>query len=276
MTNDRDLTSYWLVKGALERFSSSVLRPSSFVIQEQRAGSELVGWRYRGPFDELEMQTSVEHRVVPWDEVSEGEGTGVVHIAPGAGKEDFALGQTHGLAVLAPLDDAGVYVAGYGWLSGRNASTVAEDVAAELDRKGLLFSRELYTHRYPVCWRCGTELVFRLTDEWLIGMDELRDQMMQATYEATWIPSFGLDRELDWLRNMDDWMISKKRYWGLALPFYPCTACGHVTVVGSQEELRERAVAGWEEFEGHSPHRPWVDAVMIACAQCGAPCPSKK
>ena len=207
---------------------------------------------------------------MPWDEVSEDEGTGVVHIAPGAGKEDFALGQEHGLAVLAPLDDAGVYVAGYGWLTGRNAGTVAEDVAADLDRKGLLFNRELYTHRYPVCWRCGTELVFRLTDEWLIGMDELRHQMMQATHEATWIPSFGLDRELDWLRNMDDWMISKKRYWGLALPFYPCTACGHVTVVGSKEELRERAVAGWEEFEGHSPHRPWVDAVKVACEQCGA------
>jgi len=79
-------------------------------VLEERAGSDLVGWRYRGPFDELEMQANVEHRVVPWDEVSEDEGTGVVHIAPGAGKEDFALGQAHGLAVLAPLDDAGVYV----------------------------------------------------------------------------------------------------------------------------------------------------------------------
>ena len=147
---------------------------------------------------------------------------------------------------------------------------MAEDVAAELERKGLLFDREQYTHRYPVCWRCGTELVFRLTDEWSISMDELRHQMMDAAREATWIPSFGLDRELDWLRNMDDWMISKKRYWGLALPIYPCAACGHVTVVGSQDELRERAVAGWEEFEGHSPHRPWVDEVEIACAQCGA------
>jgi isoleucyl-tRNA synthetase len=154
-------------------------------------------------------------------------------------------------------------------MTGRSAGAVAEDVATDLERKGLLFNRELYTHRYPVCWRCGTELVFRQTDEWLISMDELRHQMMQATHEATWIPSFGLDRELDWLRNMDDWMISKKRYWGLALPFYRCSACGHVTVVGSKEELRQRAVAGWEAFEGHSPHRPWVDAVQVACEQCG-------
>ncbi len=80
-----------------------------------------------------------------------------------------------------------------------------------------------------------------------------------------WIPAFGLDRELDWLRNMDDWMISKKRYWGLALPIYDCKACGNFEVIGSEDELQERAVEGWDEFEGHSPHRPWVDAVKIAC-----------
>jgi isoleucyl-tRNA synthetase len=270
-TKDDDVTSYWVVKGALERLvSSSVLRPSSFVVAEERPGSQLVGWRYAGPFDELAAQSGVAHSVVPWGEVSEVEGTGVVHIAPGAGKEDFALGREHGLAVLAPLDDSGVYVAGYGWLTGHKAGAVAEDVAADLERKGLLFDRQMYTHRYPVCWRCGTELLFRLVDEWLISMDELRHHMMDAARTTTWIPSFGLERELDWLRNMDDWMISKKRYWGLALPIYPCVECGHVTVVGSREELGERAVAGWEEFDGHSPHRPWIDAVKVACEQCGA------
>ena len=237
---------------------------------EHRRGAELVGWRYAGPFDELEAQAGVAHRVVAWGEVSADEGTGVVHVAPGAGKEDFALGQELGLAVLAPLNDDGVYVAGYGWLAGRRASDVPEDVAADLERRGLLFAREQYTHRYPVCWRCGTELVFRLVDEWLIGMDALRGPMMDAAREARWLPAFGLERELDWLRNMGDWMISKKRYWGLALPIYPCEACGHVTVVGSKEELRERAVSGWEAFAGHSPHRPWVDEVLIACEGCGA------
>jgi isoleucyl-tRNA synthetase len=265
-----DRESFWLVKGALENLKSKI-QNLKFEIVEERPGSDLVGWRYRGPFDELAAQSGVAHRVVPWTEVSEDEGTGVVHIAPGAGKEDFALGQEQGLAVLAPLDDDGVYVAGYDWLTGRKAGEVAEDVAADLERKGLLFERELYTHRYPVCWRCGSELVFRLADEWLISMDELRHQMMRAAHEATWIPAFGLERELDWLRNMDDWMISKKRYWGLALPFYPCATCGHVTVVGSKEELRQRAVEGWEQFEGHSPHRPWVDAVAVACERCGAP-----
>jgi isoleucyl-tRNA synthetase len=273
-TNDQrpptSVRSFWLAKGQFANLQSAIYN-LQFEVVEERPGSDLVGWRYRGPFDELAAQSGVAHRVVGWDEVSEGEGTGVVHIAPGAGKEDFALGQEQGLAVLAPLDDDGVYMPGYDWLTGRKAGEVAEDVAADLERKGLLFDRELYTHRYPVCWRCGSELVFRLAEEWLISMDELRHQMMRAAHEATWIPAFGLERELDWLRNMDDWMISKKRYWGLALPFYPCAACGHVTVVGSKEELRERAVEGWEQFEGQSPHRPWVDQVKIACERCGAP-----
>ena len=94
---------------------------------------------------------------------------------------------------------------------------------------------------------------------------------MEIVDQIRWIPGFGYDRELDWLLNMHDWMISKKRYYGLALPIYDCEACGTFTVVGGREELRERAVEGWAQFEGHTPHRPFVDAVKIACPGCGAP-----
>ena len=87
-------------------------------------------------------------------------------------------------------------------------------------------------------------------------MRELRGRMMRFVPEIRWIPGFGLDREMDWLRNMEDWMISKKRYWGLALPIYHCAACDSFEVIGSETELRERAVEGWDEFEGHTPHRP--------------------
>ena len=94
---------------------------------------------------------------------------------------------------------------------------------------------------------------------------------MDVVDQIRWIPDFGYERELDWLRNMHDWMISKKRYWGLALPIYDCAACGTVEVIGGRDELHERAVEGWEAFEGHTPHRPYVDAVKIACPGCGAP-----
>ena len=99
----------------------------------------------------------------------------------------------------------------------------------------------------------------------------LRYQIMDVVDRIRWIPDFGYDRELDWLRNMHDWMISKKRYWGLALPIYDCAACGTVEVIGGRDELHDRAVEGWDAFEGHTPHRPWVDEVRIACPTCGAP-----
>jgi isoleucyl-tRNA synthetase len=247
-------------------------------IKGEVAGRGLVRLTYRGPFDELPAQQGIVHRVIEWDEVSEAEGTGVVHIAPGCGQEDFALSKQFDLPVIAPIDQFGNYIEGFGPLDGRFAGDVADDVFASLREKGLLYRVQDYTHRYPVCWRCGSELVFRLVDEWFINMDgrhpqtgqPLREQMMDVTRKIRWIPDFGLERELDWLRNMSDWMISKKRYYGLALPIYPCE-CGHVDVIGGRDELRERAVEGWEAFDGHSPHRPWVDAVKIRCSDCERP-----
>ena len=247
-------------------------------VVESAKGYQLLGWRYRGPFDELEAQAEArnEHRVIEWGDVGDEEGTGIVHIAPGAGSEDFQLGQENGLPVIAPLDDAGVYVDGFGMLSGKSVDEVNPIIFDLLKESGVYYKLEDYTHRYPVCWRCSSELVFRLVDEWFISMDELRHTMMDATRTIEWIPSFGEALELDWLRNMQDWMISKKRYYGLALPIYECDGCGDFDVVGSKEELKERAVEGWADFEGNSPHRPWIDAVKIRCSKCDAVTPRIK
>jgi len=240
-----------------------------YEVLEELYGAHMKGWTYDGPFDELPAQDGVGHRVILWDEVSETEGTGIVHIAPGCGKEDLELGKEYDLPAIAPLDEFGTFVEGFGWFAGLNVDDSAQPVFEDLRKKGLLYRVDDYTHRYPVCWRCQSELVFRLVDEWFISMDELRHQIMDVVRQIRWIPEFGMDRELDWLRNMEDWMISKKRYWGLALPIYECT-CGHFDVIGSEVELKERAVEGWEEFEGHSPHRPWIDAVKIRCPECGS------
>ncbi len=239
-------------------------------VVETLPGRALVGLRYTGPFDDLPAQRGIEHRVIPWEEVSAAEGTGLVHIAPGCGAEDFALSKVHDLPVIAPLDENGVFLEAFDWLTGLSTAQAAEPIIEDLRQKSLLYKVEPYAHRYPVCWRCGTELVFRLVDEWFIAMGPIRHEIMEVTKKIRWIPDFGLERELDWLRNMHDWLISKKRYWGLALPIYECSACSHVEVLGSQEELHERAVEGWAEFAGHSPHRPWVDAVKIRCSKCNA------
>ena len=239
-------------------------------VVETLKGSDMVGWSYRGPFDELPAEQDVVHTVIPWKEVSATEGTGIVHIAPGCGREDFGLAKGFNLAVVAPVDEFGIYVDGFDWLTGQSAADAGQQIAENLVQKGLLYRPQNYKHRYPTCWRCKTELIFRLVDEWFISMEQLRYEIMEVVHQITWIPAFGLDRELDWLRNMDDWMISKKRYWGLALPIYDCPRCGTFEIIGSEQELKERAVAGWQEFEGHSPHRPWVDAVKIQCKNCGA------
>jgi isoleucyl-tRNA synthetase len=248
------------------------LKPGFEVIGEA-AGADLVGLTYRGPFDELPVAQGVEHRVIAWTDVSDEEGTGIVHIAPGCGKEDFALSKEFALAVIAPVDDEGVYIDGFGALTGSFVSDDAtrDAIFTQLRDKHFMYRTQQYPHRYPHCWRCGTELIFRLVDEWFISMDELRHQIADVTRQIHWIPDFGLARELDWLKNMDDWMISKKRYYGLALPIYDCEACGAFEVIGSEMELQARAVEGWDVFEGHSPHKPFVDAVKIACAKCEAP-----
>jgi len=241
-----------------------------YEIVEEVSGQSLVGLTYTGPFDMLDgAAEAVEaHRVVAWDQVTETEGTGIVHIAPGCGSEDYHLGKELGLPQIAPLYEDGTFRPEFGFLAGKRFDQVAEEIVADLKRRGLLFAKEQYVHRYPHCWRCKDELVYRLVDEWFINM-KWRDEIMESARQSRWIPEWGLERELDWLRNMGDWMISKKRYWGLALPIWECHRCRHFEVIGSREELRARAVKGWAEFEGHTPHRPWIDAVKIRCPQCG-------
>ncbi|MFW6111156.1 MAG: class I tRNA ligase family protein [Thermoproteota archaeon] len=278
---------FYLAKAALNR----IFGDREYIVLQELKGEEMLNWTYNGPFDELsaeqEQGAAEAHHIIPWEEVSEEEGTGIVHIAPGCGKEDLELGQKYDLPAVAPLDEFGVFIDGFEWLTGTHVYQSYKPIIDNLKEKELLFKSEDYTHRYPVCWRCGSELVFRLVDEWFISMgdkldkpleqvteeerrENLRYQIMEVAKEARWIPDYGLQQELDWLRNMDDWMISKKRYWGLALPIWECTQCGNFEVIGSKEELESRAVEGWEEFEGHTPHRPWIDKVKIRCPQCGA------
>jgi isoleucyl-tRNA synthetase len=236
--------------------------------EEMLSGEALVGWPYQGPFDHLPPAAGVEHRVIPWDEVSLEEGTGIVHIAPGAGQEDFELGREHVLPVLSPVDEAGRFYEDYGWLHGSSTVEAADQIAGDLRDRGLLVGAGLYEHRYPHCWRCDTPLIWRVADDWFIGVDEIRQPLLDANATVEWTPPQYGKRMDDWLRNMGDWNISRRRFYGLPLPFYPCS-CGQLNVIGSKAELEERAVEGGEQLE--ELHRPWVDRVLIGCESCGEP-----
>ncbi len=270
---EKDGKFYYIAKNRVEY----VIGKDAKIVEIVK-GDKLIGLEFEGPFDELPAQKGIVHKVVEWDEVTDSDGTGIVHMAPGCGKEDHMVGKRYGLTTVAPIDQFGYYVDGFDWLTGKNVREVDENIITEhLRKQGKIFKIEKYTHRYPICWRHGTDLVFNLVDEWFISMGKkddpdkkgVRYQIMDVIKDIEWIPSFGYERELDWLKNMEDWMISKKRYWGLALPIFVCEKCNEFEVIGGYEELKERAIEGWDKFNGHTPHRPYIDNVKIQCKKCG-------
>lgn len=301
--------NYWVAKEAKDRIFAGVK------VKEIKTtkGAKLVGLRYKGAFDHLPGAVEAArndkfHTVVATDDlilpINTEEGTGMVHIATSSGAEDFRLGKKLDLPVIKVIKDDASYLDNMDFLSGENAKKHPElilDYLNKLEAEGkhFFYKVEKYTHRYPACWRCKTELVWKITDEWYISMDKpakpikkqsseddwskdespksevdtrtLRQRMKAVAEKITWIPEFGLDREMDWLTNMHDWLISKKnRYWGLALPIWECNKCGTFEVIGSRDELKERAVEGWKEFEGKTPHKPQIDGIKIKCKSCGA------
>ena len=250
-----------MLKEAAEKFG--------FTEMEDVDITEYIDLEYETLLD-VPAQKGVEHKVVEWDLVEATSGSGIVHIAPGCGAEDFELGEEVGAAKLAPIDTAGVFIDGYGQLTGKNAHDVADEVIEMLKEVDALFKVEQYTHSYPHCWRCKTKVLFRLEDNWFLKVSAIRNELKDAAAKANWIPEHMLKRMYDWLDNMGDWMISRKRFYGLSLPFYKCEKCGHVHVVGSKEELKERAVDPKKVDELPSLHRPWIDEIDIKCPKCDA------
>ncbi|MGL6073895.1 MAG: class I tRNA ligase family protein [Fimbriiglobus sp.] len=290
---------------SLEQMFKSKAGKDGFEIVGEVKGEEMLGWAYHGPFDDLPAQQSAfgypeevakiveqngwcpkitaaaAHRVVSGgDDVSESEGTGIVHTAPGCGGIDFTWGKEHGLPPVAPLEENGAFAEGFGPFVGKLAydPATADLVFEELKKRDRLFTVERYVHRYPHCWRCKQELLYRLVDEWFINMGErntengFRGDIMKVVDQVTFLPESlnGRARERDWLWNMGDWMISKKRYWGLSLPIWVDEKDPtDFEVIGSLEELQERAIEGWDEFSGHTPHRPWIDKVVLRNPRTG-------
>ncbi len=254
---------YYLSKG-----SAKVLKEGYSILQEI-TGKDLIGLEYTGPYDHLPAQKNIAHKVIMWDAVGDAEGTGIVHIAPGCGQEDNELGKKQKLAEIAPLDESGNYIEGFDWLTGQNVRNVAEKIIDDLKNRNILYKTENYTHRYPVCWRCKHELVFRLVSEWFISAEEIRPKMKKAAKTVDWYPEHVGKLMQDWLDNMADWCISRKRFWGLPLMFFEC-ACGHVDIIGSIEELKQKAKNPGEVDKLPELHRPWVDKIKILCIKCHA------
>lgn len=232
-------------------------------------GADLVGLEYESFFPDIEVQKGVKNKVIPWNEVGETDGTGIVHIAPNCGDVDYEIGKKLGLKILnAALDEFGNYNKGFGFVTGRNVKDVKKEIVKDLEKRNLLFKVENYKHRYPICWRCKEELVFRLDSSWFIRCDEIRPIMKKEAAKVEWYPEHTGKLMQDWLDNMEDWNISRRRYWGLPLMFFECSKCNSVEVIGSLKELKEKAIDKKEIDKLPELHRPWIDKIKIKC-KCG-------
>lgn len=262
----------------LGKDSLSMLKGDGEIIEEFK-GSELVGLEYETCFPELPLQ-QFTHKVLPWEDVVAGEGSCIVHIAPGCGQEDFELGKRYDLPQISPINDAGVILDNfgefsgmltteYGEVSGIRRPPLVDKVINRLSADGKLVYAHKYKHSYPYCWRCKTDLVYKLIDTWYIAMDDLRPKLIKALYEVEFKPEFARKRMLDWLNNMGDWNISRSRFYGLPLPFYICPKCGKRHVIGSIEELKAKAVDARKVDQLPNIHRPWIDDITIKCDNCG-------
>ncbi|MBS3159158.1 isoleucine--tRNA ligase [Candidatus Woesearchaeota archaeon] len=253
---------YYLAESMLKRIIHD-----DYLVLDTIKGSNMIGWEYEAPYDDFDVQKDVNHKIIPWEEVGADIGTGIVHIAPGCGEEDFELGKKYGLPALSPLNEDGTFRDGYGWQTNRFVWDVNKQVLDDLKKKNAFFSIEQITHRYPICWRCKEELVFRMVSEWFISADQIRPMMLMNIKKVKWEPDYCQKLMEDWITNMEDWCISRKRYWGLPLMFYVCS-CGEIIIIGSKKELRKLAIDPKKVDELPEFHRPWIDEIYIKCHQC--------
>ena len=232
--------------------------------------SELIGLRYRRPFEWVEADEGEERawRVVPAGWVSAEEGTGIVHMSPAFGADDYATGREHGLPMLIPVDDRGAFRADLPLVGGQFVKDADEALLRDLKARGQVFRATREEHSYPHCWRCGSPLLYMARDSWFIRTTAVRDELLAANAEIHWYPpEVGSGRFGEWLENNIDWALSRNRYWGTPLPAWICDADPeHIQWISSLAELAE-AAGGLPD--GFDPHRPWIDEVTWGCESCG-------
>ena len=194
------------------------------------------------------------------------DGTGVVHIAPAFGEDDNKVGKKYDLPVLQLVNEKGEMTEETPW-AGTFCKKADPEVLKDLDKRGLLFSAPKFEHSYPHCWRCDTPLIYYARESWFIKMTAVKDDLIRNNNTINWIPeSIGKGRFGDWLENVQDWGISRNRYWGTPLNVWECE-CGHMESIGSRQELFERS--GDEKAKTVELHRPYIDEITMKCPKCG-------
>ncbi len=252
---------YYMAEALLD----TVLGEGNYEILEKYTGKDLEYKEYE-PLYNFKPLNKKAHYVVCDTYVTLTDGTGVVHIAPAFGEDDSKVGRKYDLPFLQLVNEKGEMSEETAW-PGVFVKKADPLVLEDLDKRGLLFSAPKFEHSYPHCWRCDTPLIYYARESWFIKMTAVKDDLIRNNNTINWIPeSIGKGRFGDWLENVQDWGISRNRYWGTPLNIWECE-CGHMHSIGSRQELYE--MSGDERAKTVELHRPYIDEITIKCPECG-------
>ncbi|QDQ02921.1 isoleucine--tRNA ligase [Lysinibacillus fusiformis] len=252
---------YILAKSLVEKVLSEPVE-----VLSEHDGHEFEGVSYIPPFSYVKVEKG--HVVVLADYVTEHSGTGLVHIAPAYGEDDYKTVQQNGLSFVNVVDLKGCYTEEVPELVGKFVKDCDVDIIKMLAEKGLLFEKEKYEHSYPHCWRCDSPLLYYATDSWFINMSALKEKLLENNDQVTWYPEhIKHGRFGNFLENLVDWNISRNRYWGTPLNVWICQECGHEEAPDSIAALKELVKGAFNE--NLELHKPYIDEVVCNCPTCG-------
>ncbi|MBD3402300.1 isoleucine--tRNA ligase [candidate division GN15 bacterium] len=244
-------------------------------ILEKHTGADFAGRTYQPMFDTFADHADKAFKVINADFVTLEDGTGIVHIAPGFGADDYEAGKVHDLPVLQAIEPNGVFKPDSGKYAGMWIKDADKEITKDLKIDGRLFKKEQYEHNYPFCWRCDSPLIYIARESWYIKTTDYRDQLLENNNAINWYPDeIRSGRMANWLEGNVDWALSRERFWGTPLPIWLCDEprCGKQTAIGSVEELKKRATVSAERVDEILKelglHRPGIDEIKLTC-ECG-------